>query len=177
MVKRAALSYDPIQEAQRQWIGHGWEEAAPGMAAITSIMRVQQIFLNQVDEILRPRSLTFARYEVLVLLSFTRKGELPLGKVGERLQVHPASITNAIDRLEDQALVTRRPHPSDGRTTLAAITPSGRRLAQAATTDLNAQVFSGFGLNVAENRRLFSLLSKLRQAAGDFVASDRSEIF
>ena len=41
-------------------------------------------------------------------------------------------MSNAIDRLEASGLVERLPHPSDGRTTLARITPAGRRLARKA---------------------------------------------
>ena len=62
-----------------------------------------------------------------MLLTFTRTGQMPLGKIGQRLQVHPASVTNVIDRLEVDGLVRRRPHPTDQRTTLAAITAKGRR--------------------------------------------------
>ena len=62
-----------------------------------------------------------------MLLSFTRHGALPLGKMGARLQVHPASVTNLVDGLERAGYVAREPHPTDGRTTLAAITASGAR--------------------------------------------------
>ena len=92
------MTFDPIEEARRQWVAHGWGAAADGMAVVTSVMRVQQVFLGRVEELLRPLGLTFSRYEVLMLLGFTRRGSLPLGKIGERLQVHPASVTNAIDR-------------------------------------------------------------------------------
>ena len=77
-----------------------WAAEAPTMAMVTSIMRLQQIFLARADAELRPFGLTFARYEVLMLLSFSTRGCLPLGKIGERLQVNPASVTNAVDRLE-----------------------------------------------------------------------------
>ena len=35
------------------------------MAAVTSIMRAQQILLAELDGLLRPYGLTFARYEAL----------------------------------------------------------------------------------------------------------------
>src|ERR1700727_1115126 len=136
------LDFDPIIEATRQWSAHGWEEACDGMAAITSIVRAQQLFLGRVDAVLRPLGLTFARYEVLMLLLFSRAGALPLSKVGARLQVHPTSITNAVNRLEEHGLISRVPHPTDGRTTLAEITPAGRRLAGQATEEING---AGFG--------------------------------
>src|SRR5450759_3893765 len=147
---RKSLAFDPIEEARRQWSERGWEAAAPGMAAVTSVMRAHQIFLARVDSALRPFNLTFARYELLMLLSFSRTGALPLSRVGARLQVHPASVTNAVDRLEAQRLVTRLTHPTDRRTTLAQILPEGRRLVGLATTALNDQVFTEAGLSDEE---------------------------
>ncbi len=164
----APLPFDPIEEARRQWSTHGWEDAADGMAAVTSVMRAEQIFLSRVDDALRPFALTFARYEALALLMFTRHGSLPLSKVGQRLQVHPTSVTNTIDRLEAQGFVRRLPHPTDRRTTLAEITASGRTVAAEATTVLNAAVFTATGLTGADLTELFRLLRKLRSTAGDF---------
>src|SRR5690606_2710750 len=69
---------DPIAEARRQWIAHGWTEAAAGMTAVTSIMRAHQLLLARVDATLKPFGLTFARYELLTLLSFTREGRMPM---------------------------------------------------------------------------------------------------
>jgi DNA-binding MarR family transcriptional regulator len=168
VVQRPGLAFDPIAEARRQWTEHGWGSAAGGMAVVTSVMRAEQIFLGRVDEVLRPLGLTFARYEVLMLLAFSRQGSLPLGKVGARLQVHPASVTNAIDRLEADGLVRRRPHPTDGRGTLAEITPAGRQLAARATAEMNDRVFSEVALSDTDQAQLFELLRKLRHAVGDF---------
>src|SRR6266545_7065839 len=102
---RRPLPVDPIDVAVKHWESHGWQEAAPGMGVLTSVMRVQQIFAAQVARVLRPFGLTFARYEVLMLLLFSRRGSLPLGTMGERLQVHPASVTNAVTRLEEDGLI------------------------------------------------------------------------
>ena len=163
------LAFDPIAEASRQWSAQGWGDAAPGMAVVTSVMRVQQLFMARADAILRPFELSFARYEVLMLLLFSRRGELPLGKVGERLQVGPASVTNAIDRLERDGLVIRRSNPDDGRGVLAALTPAGRKRAQQATTELNGQFFSQLALPRDALPDLFALLQELRRQAGDFA--------
>ena len=88
------LPFDPIDEAARQW-GRRWD-AVPAMHAVTSLTRVQQLVLARLDAILKPHGLSFARYEALVLLVFSSQGSLPLGKMGERLQVHPTSITSII---------------------------------------------------------------------------------
>jgi DNA-binding MarR family transcriptional regulator len=118
--------------------------------------------------VLRPLGLTFARYELLMLLLFSRRGSLPLSRIGERLQVHPASVTNAVDRLEATGLVRREPHPSDRRTTLAALTPAGRELAERATEALNADVFTTPGLPPDAVRTLIDVVATLRHTAGDF---------
>ncbi len=138
------------------------------MHAVTSLMRVQQLVLARLDALLKPHGLTFARYEALVLLTFSSRGSLPLGKMGERLQVHPTSITSTIQRLGAGGFVVRRPHPQDGRAVLAEITASGRMVVEAATADL---VGADFGLGVLDDESLLelsALLRPMRQAAGDF---------
>src|SRR5689334_10015942 len=137
----AALGFDPIARAREQWLEQGWDAAADGMAAITSLMRAHQIVLARVEATLKPLGVTFARYEVLMLLWFSKRGSLPMKVIGSRLQVHPTSVTNAVDRLEDAGLVTRSTHPEDRRAMLVALTPSGRELAERATKALNTEVF------------------------------------
>jgi DNA-binding MarR family transcriptional regulator len=163
------LPFDPILEARRQWSVHGWADAAEGMAAVTSVFRAQQIYLARIDAVLRPLGLTFARYEMLMVLVFSRSGALPLGKLGDRLQVHPTSVTNAANRLEERDLIRRVPHPTDGRTTLATLTPAGRRLAQRATDTLNAAVFVTPGIDAPDVKELVQVLGRLRREAGDFA--------
>jgi DNA-binding MarR family transcriptional regulator len=168
MASGAPLPFDPIAEATRQWEAHGWSAAAPGMAAVTSVVRVHQILMGRVDEALRPHDLTFARYELLALLSFTRTGAMPLSRIGARLQVHPTSITNAVDRCEAQGLVRRLPHPSDRRTTLAEITPAGRELVAKATESLNREVFTDLGLSREDVDAVVAVFARFRSGHGDF---------
>jgi len=166
VAKPLALPFDPIERAAQRW-EETWGSAS-AMRIATSIMRAQQILLGRYDELLKPHGLTFARYEVLVLLRFSRYGALPLGRIGERLMVHPTSVTNSIDRLERSGFVERRPNPRDGRGTLAAITESGRRVVEVATADL---MDAGFGLDCVDEgsrRAIFDGLTKLRVDAGDF---------
>lgn len=159
---------DPITEAERLWEEHGWGDAAPGMAAVTSLMRAQQLVLARVEGVLKPLDVSFARYEVLMLLVFSRRGTLPMSTISARLQVHQTSVTNAVDRLEGAGLVRRLPHPSDRRTTLVEITPAGRSLAETATTLLNDEVFARPGLSRRDTTSLVGILGRLRRNAGDF---------
>jgi DNA-binding MarR family transcriptional regulator len=160
------LPFDPIERA-----GELWEAAfgpASAMRVATSVMRAQQLLLSRFDLILKPYALTFARYEALVLLHFSRSGELPLSIIGERLMVHPTSVTNTIDRLVAQGFVERRRNPRDGRGVLARLTSAGTQTLEEATADLMSD---GFGLEAYDEpalQTLFELLRELRVAAGDF---------
>jgi DNA-binding MarR family transcriptional regulator len=162
-------SFDPIAEAHRQWSAR-WPEQADRMAAVTSVMRVQQVLLSRVEDTLKPCGLTFAAYEALRLLAFSRRGSLPMGKMGERLMVHPASVTNAISRLEQRGLVERRLSPDDRRVVLATITPDGQELVREATEALNRASFGLPGLTADQAAEVTSVLRGLRIAGGDTAA-------
>jgi DNA-binding MarR family transcriptional regulator len=162
------LPFDAIDEARRQW-KERWPDAATSMATATSVMRAQQLVLSAVDSALRPFGLTFARYEALVLLSFTSRGELPLGKMGQRLMIHPTSVTNIVDRLAEDALIERVPHPTDRRATLARITTQGLALVVEATAAVNAIRFGVGMFDEGEMEELIRLVHALRLSSGDFA--------
>lgn len=170
----SSLQHDPVAQAHQNWVGHGWGESADAMAAVTSLFRVQQILMARIDAVLRPLDLTFARFEMLTLLGFSRTGAMPLAKASSRLQVHPTSVTHTVERLGQAGLVERQPHPTDGRANLIAITPQGRDLALQAARELNREVFSDIGLPAGELTDLNRILGTLRFAAGDF--SEPSEL-
>ncbi|MCX6463118.1 MAG: MarR family transcriptional regulator [Pseudonocardiales bacterium] len=167
MATRPPLPFDPIMRAATLWD----ERIGPArtMAAVTSVMRVQQILLSAVDGALRPHGLTFARYEALVLLTFARTGRLPMRVMGERLQLHPTSVTNIVDRLQADGLVRRTPHPTDRRATLVEITEAGTALLERATASVTAIDFGLEGLTPEQETHLTELLGLVRRAAGDFT--------
>jgi DNA-binding MarR family transcriptional regulator len=166
-VPAGQLPFDPIEEARRHWQARWSVDAASEMVAVTSIMRVQQILMARLNELLDPFDLTFPRYEALMLLHFSSRGSLPLGKIGERLQVHRTSVTNTIDGLERLGFVRRVPHESDRRAVLAEILPEGRRVAEAATELLNEADFGTLPLSKDDLTNLFNTLRVLREGAGD----------
>ena len=173
MVRPLGLPFDPIERA-----GESWEQRfgpAAAMRAATSVFRVQQILLARFDEALRPHRLTFARYEVLVLLSFSRSSRLPLKVIGTRLMVHPTSVTNAIDRLVAAGYVERQPNPDDGRGVLAGLTDRGRVVVEAATEALTAIDFGLGDLGPADLEALFDLLRRVRVGAGDVAQLETAD--
>ncbi len=91
---------------------------------------------------------------------------LPLGQLAERLSCVKSNVTQLVDRLEADGLVTRAPDPTDRRSRLAVITPTGRkafehgaRIQQEAERDLFA------GLSPAESAQLLDLIAKIKRHA------------
>jgi DNA-binding MarR family transcriptional regulator len=158
-------TFDAIAEARRNWTERDLGEPL-AMAAATSVMRAQQIVSHTVERALKPHDLTFARYEVLMLLSFTSSGSLPITKVGERLMVHPTGITKLVDKLEQQGLVHRIANPDDRRGILAEITDEGRVRAREAT---EAVTSVRFGADLADDdlEQIVTLVRQWRSTAGD----------
>ena len=108
MPRNGPLPVDPIAEAKRQWVDHGWTDAAAGMSAVTSVIRAQQLMFARIDQTLKPFGLSFARYEMLRLLGFTREGRMPMSSAIARLQVHPTSVSSTVDRLVRDGLLVGR---------------------------------------------------------------------
>ena len=158
---------DPISEARRQWADHGWGDAADGMAMVTSLTRAHQLLMERIETVLRPFDLTFARYELLRVLAFSRAGAMPMTRLGSLLMVHPTSVTSAVQRLEKQGFVRRSRGASDRRVVLASITEAGREAVEPATVALNAAVFANPGIAPKDVSTLLGLLGTLRLGAGD----------
>lgn len=163
------LPIDPLAEARRQWIAHGWSDAADGMTLVTSIMRAHQLLLARVEGTLKRFDLSFARFELLQLLSFTKDGIIPMASATARLQVHPTSITNTVQRLERDGLIAREPHPRDGRASMLLLTDAGRAVAAQATAALNSEVFTEPGMPRDDVASIVRALARFRESAGDFV--------
>lgn len=163
--RRGALSVDPVAEATHQWATHGYD-AGPRLQASLSLIRVESIVRERNAEVLNEYGLSYGQHEVLMLLSFTKTGELPLGKIGERLMVHPTSVSNSVDALAALDMAERRDDPRDRRTRLARITRRGRHIARKTAASLSAAQFGLGELDEAEASELFRILLKLR--AQDF---------
>jgi DNA-binding MarR family transcriptional regulator len=161
------LEFDPIERAGEIWARRIGDPTSMRLA--TSIMRVQQLISAELDAVLKPLGITFARYEVLALLSFSATGQLPLSKIGERLMVHPTSVTNAMDRLESQGLVRRVADEKDRRRTFAELTDEGTRVLETATEAITAIDFAVPGLTREQQDQTYELLRHLRSSAGDFA--------
>jgi DNA-binding MarR family transcriptional regulator len=146
------------------------------MAVFTGILRSYQLLSDQVQHVMRRHDLSFARYEVLTWLATDPDSARTLSWISKTLRIPPATVTNIIDRLEDEKLVRRVPHPSDARTTLAEITARGRRAAMDATDDLNSTVYEEIGLTERQRSQLIELLAQLRASGNEFDVERSDEV-
>ena len=146
------------------------------MAVFTAVLRSYQLLNEEVNAVMKGHDLTFARYEVLTWLATDPDSARTLSWISKTLRIPPATVTDVIDRLEDDELVRREPHPSDARTTLAVITARGRRVAMAATQDLNATVYEQIGLTEPQRGQLLELLAELRANGNEFDVDRSNEV-
>jgi DNA-binding MarR family transcriptional regulator len=153
---------DPVVVADTHWRAHGWD-SGPYFRAALSIYRTNELIRQTNEAALGPHGLTRARHEALAVLYFSRHGEMPLGRLGARLLVHPTSVTSTVDTLERLGHVRRVAHPTDRRTTLARITPKGRRAIEASNRDMVEARFGLGALDEARAEAVFSILSKVRR--------------
>jgi DNA-binding MarR family transcriptional regulator len=139
------------------------------MEATTALTRINQLIVREIDRVLQTYNLTFPQYEALVLLYFSREGSLPLGRMGRRLMVHPATVTSTIDLLEGKGCVSREKHPTDRRLVLASITPKGRTLVRQATEALVAAKYGLAAMTTDEAEQIAKLIKNVRGRIADYV--------
>lgn len=166
--------FDVVDASRQVWLRRwGSPAAASGMAVFSAILRSQQLLSHEVETVMGRHGLTFARYEILQWLATDPDSSQTLSWISRTLRIPQATVTNLIDRLQADRLVRRETHPTDGRTTLAVITAKGRKVADAATAELNETVYERVGLSEAKRNQLVALLAELRIAGEEFDV-DRS---
>ena len=168
------LPFDPIEEARRHWAERWPGEAADEMVAVTSVMRVHQILMARLNELLEPFGLTFPRYEALMLLHLLAAGgRCRWGRSASGCRcTGPASPTRSTGSKSWSwcgGCRTRR----DRRAVLAEITPAGRKVAEEATETLNEAHFATDPLSDADLAGLAGILQALRVGAGDFPRTEK----
>jgi DNA-binding MarR family transcriptional regulator len=93
-------------------------------------------------------------------------GSLPLGQLADRLACVKSNVTQLIDRLEAEGLVTRSPDPEDKRSRLAIVTDAGRRIHQDGAQiqrQVEEELFAT--LSVDDAARLSEIVAKLKKAS------------
>lgn len=128
-----------------------------------AVLHASSVLESRVEARLAEVGLSLAKLAALHHLS--RAGEsLPLGQLAERLSCVKSNVTQLVDRLEADGLVSRAGDPNDRRSRLAVLTVSGRK-AYAKGSEIQAQAEKElFGaLSADESRQLHELLAKLQK--------------
>jgi DNA-binding MarR family transcriptional regulator len=166
-----AAGRDAVQEAARHWA-----ERYPdvqGFTGLVSMIRAYSVAVRSIEVVLRPLGLNLSRYEVLLLLSFTKLGQLPTMKLRDLLMVHGSSVTYLVDKLQEAGLVERKRDVTDGRISLVCITGSGRDLIDEASRGLAEAEFGAFaGLDANDASRLIEILGHVRTTRVDTSMAD-----
>jgi DNA-binding MarR family transcriptional regulator len=110
-----------------------FESEFPGASRSASevavnLAQAQLVVLAQVERPTREaHGLSASAFQTLAIIDGA--GEpLPGHVMAERLLVSSASMTSLVDTLERRGLVERRPHPTDRRKVLIALTADGQRI-------------------------------------------------
>jgi DNA-binding MarR family transcriptional regulator len=126
-----------------------------------AVLHASSVLEARVESRLAEINLSLAKLTALRQLS--RAGDsLPLGQLAERLACVKSNVTQLVDRLEADGLVTRSPDPGDRRSRLAVLTDKGRQACLHGNEiqhRTERELFSV--LSADEATQLRSLLSKL----------------
>lgn len=111
----------------------------------TRLQRVV-IFLEMLqEEAVEDFDISFRDFVILATLRREPEPhELPVSQLAEYVLRPMGSISQAVDRVEERGLVTRRPTASDRRKVLVALTPIGLQFADqvlASYTDIRKRIF------------------------------------
>jgi DNA-binding MarR family transcriptional regulator len=126
-----------------------------------AVLHASSVLESRLEARLSDVGLSLAKLAALNRL--TEAGEsLPLGQLAERLSCVKSNVTQLVDRLEADGLVSRTGDPNDRRSRLAVLTDAGR-IAYARGSEIQIQAERDlFGvLTQDEADKLHELLAKL----------------
>ncbi|MGW4381376.1 MarR family winged helix-turn-helix transcriptional regulator [Kitasatospora sp. NPDC004531] len=136
----------------------GWERGTGFLLA-----RLGSLAARSWTAFLGEHRLTQAQYGVLVALG--QHGPVGQRRLADLVAVDARNLVAVLDGLADRRLLERRPHDTDGRRRVVALTDAGRALVDGLAADAAAQQ-DGFlsALPTADRTRLNRLLQRLYDA-------------
>jgi DNA-binding MarR family transcriptional regulator len=124
---------DLVDRGIRQWRNERPDLDSSGKAVVGRLLRLEEVVLRTLNEVLQPFDLKYQEYAVLATL---RVAGPPYRLSPSRLQATllftSGGLSNLLKRLELGGLVRRSTDPRDGRGVVVKLTAKGQRLADAA---------------------------------------------
>ncbi len=135
---------------------------------LTDVARALRTY---VDQCVRRHGMTRAQWGVLLRLD--RREGMTQAEMADALEIQPISLVRLVDRLCEQKLVERRPHPSDRRANRLYLTPKGRatleRLAPPGR-QISGDVLAGF-----EEKEIRQMLQQLLRIKDNIRAAPEAD--
>src|SRR4051812_44791517 len=121
---------------------------------------------RRADQSIASLGLNWSDFAVLEVL--LHKGPLPVNAIGAKVMLTSGSISVAVERLVQRALVDRRDDPEDRRARVVHLTAEGRKLIECAFAQHEAAMEEATkGLTKTEQAQVVALLRKLGRHAAE----------
>ncbi len=136
--------------------------AGTGPTGLFGVLHASNVLEGRLEARLSEVGLSLAKLAALHHL--TAAGEsLPLGQLAERLSCVKSNVTQLVDRLEADGLVSRTGDPNDRRSRIAVLTEAGKTAYSKGSEIQKAAERDMFGiLTASESETLHQLLAKLQ---------------
>ena len=140
-------------------------------ALASELRHLTAIGLRAQDRLMRAKGVSLAQSRLLEVIQHTPRARW--SDIATALGYSPRTITEALDTLERDGLITRRPDPADRRAKLLALTKKGTRdlLAAQAVRDQVREVIFGV-LSHGEKEKLFKMLQRMRSSVQTLDAEE-----
>jgi DNA-binding MarR family transcriptional regulator len=140
---------------------------------LINLIRTDSLVTTALSRRFRRHGLSLSGFNAMVIIRQAPEGVNPR-EIADRLLVTRAAVTAILDALEAKGLIRRAPSGADGRMTLIAITPTGKRLLDSILPEhFAAERAMASVLGANEKELLISLLGRLQLhlGAGDEAAT------
>lgn len=157
----ADQEHDEVGRLVNQWAAERPDLDLRTMATVARLLNVAALIQARLAAFAAEYGLSIPEGDVLFTLR--RAGSpyrLPPSAIAESLLVPSGTMTNRLDRLEQQGLIERLPHPTDRRSMEVQLTDRGRELVDEAVTG-----------HVESERRMLEPLSERDRATLDRLTS------
>ena len=133
---------------------------------LINLIRTDSLVTTALSRRFRRHGLSLSGFNAMVIIRQAPEGVNPR-EIADRLLVTRAAVTAILDALEAKGLIRRAPSGADGRMTLIAITPPGKRLLDRILPEhFAAERAMASVLGANEKELLISLLGRLQLHLG-----------
>ena len=129
-------------------------------STLTSRLRLAVVRLNRRLRAQRANS-TVSLTQVSAMSTLYKCGPLTPGELATKEGVQPPSMTRVLSALEEMGIVSRKPHPSDGRQAIVELTDLGRKMVVEDITAREAWLDHRLNTLTADERAVLSRAAEI----------------